>query len=88
MQFGGSDAFFGLGEADAPVQQQGGDDEDGFDLDRDDVSAAPAAGGSGFDMNGLDQALPGGGMGGGMGGMPPGGMVSDEVALGKKSHQT
>jgi len=69
-QFGNSDAFFGLGEADAPVAK---DDGEGFDLDRDDVTAAPAE--KAFDMGGLDDALPGGGMGGGMGMGGMGGMV-------------
>jgi len=52
-RFGG-DATFGLddfGEADAPTDN--GDDGEGFDLDRD---AIPDGG---FDMKGLDDALPG-----------------------------
>lgn len=72
-QFGGEDAFFGLGEADAPAGGGGG----GFDLDRDDLSAG-GGGNDAFDMSAMGQGMPSmggmGGMGGmpGMGQMPPG----------------
>ena len=61
----GEDAFFGLGEADAPAGGGGG-----FDLDRDDLSAG--GGNNAFDMSAMSQGMPG--MGGmpDMGQMPPG----------------
>jgi len=78
--FGSSDdAFFGLdGEADAPVAA--GDDE-GFDLDRDDLSSKTSSSQPAFDMSGLDDALPGGMPGGFPGGMPPGMVRAAAVPL-------
>ena len=63
-EFGGDDALFGLGEADSVEPDIA--DEGGFDLDRDDLSNAPPPQANSFDMNGLNGALPEGGLGGGM----------------------
>jgi hypothetical protein len=63
-EFGNDDALFGLGEADSVEPDIA--DEGGFDLDRDDLSNAPPPQANSFDMNGLNGALPEGGLGGGM----------------------
>ena len=63
-EFGNDDALFGLGEADSVEPDIA--DKGGFDLDRDDLSNAPPPQANSFDMNGLNGALPEGGLGGGM----------------------